>query len=115
MVRFLFFFGWEQGYVGPVPCAFGERSKTIEIRSFCSNPDGFWRDSEAHYTFATHPIRTRAFPNDAIREIAIEEHFRMIEILGRGDPEALREVILSHIRRPKDFYLKANFIMERAL
>jgi len=67
-------------------------------------------DAILHYTFATHPIRTRAFPSEELREIAITEHFAMIEVIGRGDGAALADIIRSHIQRPKDFYLKATYI-----
>jgi DNA-binding GntR family transcriptional regulator len=41
-------------------------------------------DAILHYTFATHPIRTRAFPSEELREIAIGEHFAMIDAISRG-------------------------------
>ncbi len=63
-----------------------------------------------HYTFATHPIRTRAFPSEELREIAISEHFEMIDAIANGDGERLGSVIVRHITRPKDFYLKATYI-----
>ncbi len=67
-------------------------------------------DAIQHYTFATHPIRTRAFTNRDIREVAIAEHFEMIEALAAGDTAGLCSVIPRHIGRPKDFYLQANDI-----
>jgi DNA-binding GntR family transcriptional regulator len=67
-------------------------------------------DAILHYTFATHPIRTRAFPSEELREIAIAEHFAMIDAIAQGDGGALAEIIRSHITRPKDFYLKATSI-----
>ncbi|WP_186767082.1 GntR family transcriptional regulator [Devosia ginsengisoli] len=67
-------------------------------------------DAIIHYTFATHPIRTRAFPNEELREIAITEHFAMIEAIARGEGVALGEIIRTHIQRPKEFYLKATYI-----
>ena len=63
-----------------------------------------------HYTFATHPIRTRAFPSEELREIAISEHFDMIDAIARGEGERLGNIIVGHITRPKDFYLKATYI-----
>ena len=71
-------------------------------------------DAIQHYTFATHPIRTRAFTSGEIREVAIAEHFEMIDALAAGDADGLWRIIESHIRRPKDFYLKANAIGEYA-
>lgn len=61
-----------------------------------------------HYTFATHPIRTRAFPNETLREVAIAEHFSMIDAIRDGDCHRLAETIRSHISRPKEFYLHAT-------
>ncbi|MCC2613944.1 MULTISPECIES: GntR family transcriptional regulator [Rhizobium/Agrobacterium group] len=63
-----------------------------------------------HYTFSTHPIRTRAFPNEEMREVAIEEHFAMIEAIRQGDGNHLADIIRRHIGRPKDFYLQATNI-----
>jgi DNA-binding GntR family transcriptional regulator len=67
-------------------------------------------DAIIHYTFATHPIRTRAFPNEELREIAIAEHFAMIDAIARGEGAELGAVVRTHIQRPKDFYLKATYI-----
>lgn len=67
-------------------------------------------DAILHYTFATHPIRTRAFPSEELREIAITEHFRMIDAIAAGDGQTLAGVIRTHITRPKEFYLKATYI-----
>lgn len=67
-------------------------------------------DAIIHYTFATHPIRTRAFPNEELREIAITEHFAMIGAIARGEGSELGAIIRTHIQRPKEFYLKATYI-----
>lgn len=67
-------------------------------------------DAILHYTFATHPIRTRAFPSEELREIAIAQHFDMIDSIARGAPEELAEIIRRHIQGPKEFYLKATYI-----
>jgi len=67
-------------------------------------------DAIIHYTFATHPIRTRAFPSEELREIAIAEHFEMIDAIAAGAYERLGTIIRTHITRPKDFYLKATYI-----
>ncbi|MBF0677819.1 MAG: GntR family transcriptional regulator [Devosia sp.] len=69
-------------------------------------------DAILHYTFATHPIRTRAFPNEELREIAITEHFAMIDAITRGEGQRLGELIHSHITRPKEFYLRATYIQD---
>lgn len=65
-----------------------------------------------HYTFATHPIRTRAFPNEELREIAIAEHFDMIDAIAHGQGERLAGIVRKHIQRPKEFYLKATYIQD---
>ncbi|MCS6759338.1 MAG: FCD domain-containing protein [Candidatus Devosia euplotis] len=67
-------------------------------------------DAILHYTFATHPIRTSAFPSEELREIAIADHFKMIDAIAKGDAANLAEIIRTHIQRPKDFYLKATYI-----
>ncbi|MDN5851093.1 MAG: GntR family transcriptional regulator [Nitrococcus sp.] len=67
-------------------------------------------DAITHYTFATHPIRTRAFPSEELREIAITEHFEMIDAVAKGDRKRLAEIIRSHITRPKNYYLKATYV-----
>lgn len=63
-----------------------------------------------HYTFSTHPIRTRAFPNEEMREVAIAEHFSMIEAIRDGDGNRLAEIVRGHISRPKEFYLQATYL-----
>lgn len=67
-------------------------------------------DAIIHYTFATHPIRTRAFPDEQLREIAIAEHFDMIDAIAKGEGQRLGAIIRTHILRPKEFYLKATYI-----
>ncbi|SMQ69404.1 transcriptional regulator, GntR family [Devosia lucknowensis] len=67
-------------------------------------------DAILHYTFATHPIRTRAFPSEELREIAISEHFGMVDAIAKGEGARLAEIVHGHITRPKDFYLKATYI-----
>ncbi|UYN98561.1 MAG: GntR family transcriptional regulator [Devosia sp.] len=67
-------------------------------------------DAILQYTFATHPIRTRAFPSEELREIAIAEHFEMIEAIARGEGRLLGDIIGRHISGPKDFYLRATYI-----
>lgn len=71
--------------------------------------NGQLAEAITHYTFMTHPIRTRAFPNEDLREIAIAEHFEMIDAIAAGDAPRLAEVIRVHIARPKEFYLKTSF------
>lgn len=58
------------------------------------------------YTFATHPIRTRGFSNQNQRELAVADHFAMLEAIKLGENTKLADIIRDHIRRPKDFYLK---------
>jgi DNA-binding GntR family transcriptional regulator len=71
--------------------------------------NGQLADAITHYTFMTHPIRTRAFPNEELREIAIAEHFQMIDAIAAGDGAKLAETIRIHIARPKEFYIKNSF------
>ena len=59
-------------------------------------------DAILHYTFATHPIRTRAFPSEELREIAIGQHFDMIDAIARGAPEELADIIRKHIQGPDE-------------
>lgn len=51
------------------------------------------------YTFMTHPIRARAFPNDDLREIAI----------AAGDRPRLETLVVEHILRPMRFYVACTF------
>lgn len=67
-----------------------------------------------HYTFATHPIRAVSFPDGELREVAIRDHWDMIEAIKTHDNERLAETIVAHIRRPKDLYLKSRQIELRA-
>ena len=62
------------------------------------------------YTFATHPIRTRAFPNEELREIAISDHFEMIDAIANRENATLANLVRAHIQRPKNFYIKATFV-----
>lgn len=61
-----------------------------------------------YYSVATHPIRSRGFPDPELRRMAVSEHMAMIEALAAGDREALKTVCVRHIMRPKQFYLDAN-------
>ncbi len=72
-------------------------------------------DAIVHYTFVTHPIRARAFPDEDLREVAIAEHFTMIEALKAGELERLAQLIKTHISRPKDFYKRASSLGEFSL
>ncbi|MBB3458751.1 DNA-binding GntR family transcriptional regulator [Rhizobium sp. BK313] len=67
-------------------------------------------DAIIHYTFATHPIRTRAFPNEELREIAIRDHFAMVDAVAAGKGDELAELIRTHIQRPKEYYIRATNI-----
>ena len=61
-----------------------------------------------HYTFATHPIRSRAFPSEELREVAIQDHWAMIEAIKSEDRMRLAALIAEHIRRPMRFYIAQN-------
>jgi DNA-binding GntR family transcriptional regulator len=62
------------------------------------------------YTFATHPIRSRAFPSEELREVAIRDHYSMIEAIRGQDRTALAYLIVEHIKRPMRFYIAQTFI-----
>ncbi len=57
------------------------------------------------YSMQTHPIRMRRMSDDVWRDEAVHQHWRMIEVLGKSDNQALTELCLAHIRAPKEFYL----------
>lgn len=61
------------------------------------------------YTFMTHPIRARAFPNDELREIAIAEHHAMVDAIAAGDRPRLETLVVAHILRPMRFYVACTF------
>jgi DNA-binding GntR family transcriptional regulator len=65
------------------------------------------------YTFASHPIRSRGFPDEELRRLAVEEHRLILDALAGSDPEALARLCVAHIQRPKDYYLRANRLLER--
>lgn len=67
-----------------------------------------------HFTFATHPIRTGAFSNLELREMAIAEHFAMVDAIRAGDRKKLAGIIRTHIARPRDFYME-NLMLPVAL
>lgn len=62
------------------------------------------------YTFATHPIRSRAFPSEELREVAIRDHTAMIEAIRAEDRTLLADLIVEHIRRPMRYYIAQTFI-----
>jgi DNA-binding GntR family transcriptional regulator len=62
------------------------------------------------YAFATHPIRSRSFPSEELREIAIRDHYSMIEAIRGQDRTALAHLIVEHIKRPMRFYIAQTFI-----
>lgn len=61
-----------------------------------------------HYSLMTQPIRSRGFADDQLRQIAIGEHWEMIEAIEQGDTKRLVRICRAHIRWPKEFYLRAN-------
>jgi DNA-binding GntR family transcriptional regulator len=62
------------------------------------------------HTFATHPIRSRAFTSEELREIAIRDHRAMIEAIAREDRTGLADLIAEHIRRPMLFYIAQTYL-----
>lgn len=67
-------------------------------------------DAIRRYTFATHPIRSRAFPSDELREVAIFDHKAMIEAIKAKDHARLARLAVEHIRRPMRYYIAQTFI-----
>lgn len=61
-----------------------------------------------HYSLMTQPIRSRGFADDQLRQIAIREHWQMVDAIERGESGRLVELCRAHIRWPKEFYLRAN-------
>jgi DNA-binding GntR family transcriptional regulator len=72
--------------------------------------NGSLAEAIRRYTFATHPIRSRAFPSDELREIAIRDHWAMIEAIASEDRARLAALIAEHIRRPMRFYIAQNLV-----
>ena len=64
-----------------------------------------------HYTFVTHPIRTRSFPSNEQREMYIAEHFEMISAIAKGNWKGLKSLIRRHLGRVKKGY-KASVVRE---
>jgi DNA-binding GntR family transcriptional regulator len=64
-----------------------------------------------HYTIATQPIRTRAFPMLKLRELAVAEHAAMVELIAAGDGAALADCISAHIQGPKQVYLESIVLL----
>lgn len=67
-------------------------------------------DAIRHFTFATHPIRMRGFPDDGLREAAIADHLEMIAAIGSGDRARFGSLVVEHIMRPMRFYIACAFI-----
>lgn len=66
-------------------------------------------DAIRRYTVATQPIRSRAFPNEALRETAIADHHAMVAAIETGDREGLASLVVEHITRPMRFYIACTF------
>lgn len=60
------------------------------------------------YAWRTHLIRSQGFFDVSYREEAIEDHHMIVEALAKGDRDALVEVNLRHINRPRDLYLRTR-------
>lgn len=61
-----------------------------------------------HYALLTQPIRSRGFADQRLRQIAIREHWEMIDAIEQGERKRLVKLCRDHIRWPKEFYLQAN-------
>ncbi|HEX7390200.1 MAG TPA: GntR family transcriptional regulator [Acidiphilium sp.] len=62
-------------------------------------------DAIRHFTFATHPIRMRGFPDDELREAAIADHGAMVAAVETGNRARLASLVVEHIMRPMRFYI----------
>lgn len=56
------------------------------------------------YSMITQPIRTRGITEE-IKERAIAEHFEMVDLAEAGDGKGMAEVIVGHLKRPRDLYI----------
>lgn len=63
-------------------------------------------DAILYYTFSTHPIRSRAFADEELREHAIKDHYDIIAAISVADTAKIIRLVKLHINRPKDFYLQ---------
>lgn len=61
-----------------------------------------------HYSLMTQPIRSRGFADEQLRQVAIREHWEMVEAIEQSDSKRLVRICRAHIRWPKEFYLRAN-------
>lgn len=77
-----------------------------ELYSGAGNPE--LSAAIKHYSMMTQPIRSRGFADDRLRQIAIREHWEMIDAIERGERKRLVKLCREHIRWPKEFYLQAN-------
>jgi DNA-binding GntR family transcriptional regulator len=81
------------------------------LYAHCGN--GQLAEAIKSYTFATHPIRSRGFPDTELRRLAVEEHRQILDALAGSDTERLAALCVAHIQRPKEFYLRANSLLAR--
>ncbi|WP_024587099.1 GntR family transcriptional regulator [Aliihoeflea sp. 2WW] len=83
-----------------------------KLYGHCGN--GLLAEAIKSYTFASHPIRSRGFPDAELRRLAVEEHRQILDALAGGDADALAKLCVAHIQRPKDYYLRANRMLAQS-
>lgn len=72
----------------------------------CGNPT--LADAIRTYATQAHPIRSRAFPDEARRAQAVQDHWAMIACVEKGDRKKLASLCRMHLRRPKRDYLRRH-------
>lgn len=76
------------------------------VYSSCGN--AILADAIRTYATQAHPIRSRTFPDERRREQAVQDHWAMIEALRAGDRKRLAGLCKTHLRRPKDHYIRLH-------
>ncbi len=72
----------------------------------CGNPT--LADAIRTYATQTHPIRSHAFPDEARRVQAVQDHWAMIACVENGDRRKLASLCRKHLRRPKRDYIRLH-------
>jgi DNA-binding GntR family transcriptional regulator len=67
-----------------------------------------------HYSLMTQPIRSRGFADEQLRQVAIREHWEMVEAIEQSDSKRLVRICRAHLRWPKEFSLRANSAADSA-
>jgi len=72
----------------------------------CGNPT--LADAIRTYATQAHPIRSRAFPDEARRVQAVQDHWAMIACVENGECRKLASLCRKHLRRPKRDYIRLH-------